>query len=393
MHLDKLLKLGLLSFLIFSYLESFSQNDFQEGYVITNNRDTLYGYIDYRSNTKNYKSCRFRKDGKIIEYSPNELIGFRFQNDKFFTSSVIINTFVEAVVEGELSLFKAKDKYILKKGNQINELTSQFADGKPGQKNNKWRGIVAYLISDCAGINNNINTLKLSERSLSMLTIQYNQCKNTQSLIYKENIPWLNLDVGAFIGLTKSTISISDRTGEFEYFAKSYSSIDPSGGLSFNITSPRISRKLSFLSGVYFTQSNYSSFIELKRPSNDQFHDVFIEISTVSTPFLLQYTMFNNPFQVYFQGGFNFDFNIEAKTTLLTETITSNVVSTANETVAFDINKEQVGVVSEIGVLKSFKKFRSGVGIRYVQMKRLNQTGGFIANNSRLAMNLVFVIK
>ena len=54
----------------------------QSGYVITNDNDTLRGTIDYRTDAKNARSCRFMAEGETAykEYLPNEIKGYRLSD-------------------------------------------------------------------------------------------------------------------------------------------------------------------------------------------------------------------------------------------------------------------------------------------------------------------------
>ena len=85
-------------FLFLSLMETFAQSDFRDGLIITLDQDTIHGLVDYQSNVKNYKHCRFKRDGVIKEYSPNQITGFGYLNDKFFTSKILKGLFVEVLV-------------------------------------------------------------------------------------------------------------------------------------------------------------------------------------------------------------------------------------------------------------------------------------------------------
>lgn len=55
-----------------------AQKNPQQGFIITNANDTVYGMVDYLSVEKNNQQCLFCKDGETqyVSYSPNELQGY-----------------------------------------------------------------------------------------------------------------------------------------------------------------------------------------------------------------------------------------------------------------------------------------------------------------------------
>ncbi len=66
--------------------QALGQSNPKKGYIITNSQDTIYGTVDYRSNTKNAKSCLFQANGETTfkEYSPKDISGYRFDEDGIF---------------------------------------------------------------------------------------------------------------------------------------------------------------------------------------------------------------------------------------------------------------------------------------------------------------------
>jgi hypothetical protein len=97
------------------------QVNFRPGFIITNNQDTVYGQIDYRSDIRMSEVCTFRtKQKEKIIYSPDEIFGFKFESGRFFISNEVYGKlrFVEILVEGELSIYyyddNTKPRYFFK---------------------------------------------------------------------------------------------------------------------------------------------------------------------------------------------------------------------------------------------------------------------------------------
>ena len=65
-----------------------SYYDFKNGYIITANQDTIYGYVNNNSYYDNSQFCEFKtsKNDSVIKYTPKELFGYRFIDGKFYIS-------------------------------------------------------------------------------------------------------------------------------------------------------------------------------------------------------------------------------------------------------------------------------------------------------------------
>lgn len=389
-------------FLIISFvliaINSFCQNDFRNGYIITLEKDTIIGQVDYRSNTKNYKSCIFKGKQEEREYYPDEIFGFGYNNDKFFSSQIVEGSFVEVLVLGEISLFKSQNKYHLKKDTNVYDLESfseeVVIDGKVGIRENiRWRGIMSYLISDCINNPNSIvSNLKLGEENLTKLVVRYNKCKGLVYTEFKVSKPWIKYDYGATVGIARSEIQFRNIPGSMSYLDDSYSSINPSIGVLFDISSPRITERIAFQGEIHFIKSSYSSLVIIENSSTD-YHDTYIDLSTLSVPLSFKYSFPEKKYGLYLQVGINYDYHLNAKSKLLSENVTGNVVNTFPERSAFEINKNQIGYWGGMGILKSYHKFKASISIRYFGMPALNKTGDFTAGNSRVLINLILFKK
>ena len=88
-----------------------AQTEFREGYIITKEKDTIYGELDHRGDRVMAKVCRFRKDDKVFKYRPSEISAYRFTDGKFFVSKKIEgrDIFLQFLIEGELNVYYFDD--------------------------------------------------------------------------------------------------------------------------------------------------------------------------------------------------------------------------------------------------------------------------------------------
>lgn len=66
----------------------FAQKDYQTGYIVTNNNDTIVGFVKDRKQPpfgKLYKKIYFKKKHKKKKYSPNQILAYK-QGDNLFES-------------------------------------------------------------------------------------------------------------------------------------------------------------------------------------------------------------------------------------------------------------------------------------------------------------------
>jgi hypothetical protein len=376
-----------------------AQSGFRNGFIITIGNDTIYGQVDYRTNARNYQSCIFKNDNEIKEYSPQQINGFGYVNDKYFSSKIIEGSFVEALVMGELSLYKFKSFFLIRKNEgEIFKLEtkekSSYVDGvQLIIEDNKWKGIISYLIFDCFP-NSNIlvRDMRLEEKDLTQLILKYNGCKQSDFKDFKKNRPWYKIDLGASIGLIRSSIDINNESGQFSYLANLYTSFDPTFGLILASSSPRISERLAIQSEVYITKSSYSGLVKLPG-STTRFYDTYINLTTVSVPISIKYSV---PVKKYFlcvQGGINYEYNVRTNTRLLSEIVYNHVVNTLPETTAFEIKKSLLGFWGGVGILKSFNRFKASANIRYYQMANMNEYIGLSAKLNRIGLSIIIYKK
>ena len=94
----------------------YAQNNYRPGFIITVQKDTIYGEIDYRTDKMNAKRCVFQSQGNDTEpvtYHPFEILGYRFTDDgKYYVSKNIelkygVSTpvFLEYLLQGMKSLY------------------------------------------------------------------------------------------------------------------------------------------------------------------------------------------------------------------------------------------------------------------------------------------------
>ncbi|PSK80594.1 outer membrane beta-barrel protein [Prolixibacter denitrificans] len=395
-------KIFILSLFVFglTMTRGMAQSDFRSGYIINQQNDTVWGKVDYRQDSKRYQQCRFKKEDQIAEYSPQQIKGYGFSNDEAYSSVVIDSSFVEILVEGKLSLYRQGPKfYVQKKGEKLQVLERKvetiIKDNKTYQReSDAWKGIMIYLTSDCLkNATNLLTNMHVTERDLTQLVVKYNKCQGTNLTVYKEDKPWTKLVIGAAVGATYTTLKTTYHMDMYSYMKDRYTSIDPTVGVVLDFSSPRIMEKLSLQPEVYFTKSSYTGFVVLNTVASTDYHNTQIDLTTISIPISLKYSLPKREYSGYIQGGFNFDYHIKAATNLRTEKAWLYDTVTTTESKAFDVNKKQGGFWGGIGFLKAFSHFDGSINVRYFHMLKLSQTAGIDMNSDKITFTVIIYSK
>ncbi|MFC2186366.1 hypothetical protein ACFCT7_03535 [Fulvivirgaceae bacterium LMO-SS25] len=380
----------------------YSQNDYRSGFIVTNEYDTIEGSINYRSNLSNYQSCQFKNEQGETEYLPNQIMGFGYFNDKFFTSGILDSTFVEVLVLGEINLYKSLNKYHLKKDDEIYHLETEIKIGRINgvlaeRDASKWRGILGFLVSDClVGINEIIKNLKFQERSISEIVVKYNKCSGSPFKEIKAKKPWTLFEFGASVGLNSSDIQIINGTDGYPGISKNYNSFDLSPGILISISSPRLTENVSFNSELYYINSKYTSLKILQGSLNTspiEYHATYIDINALSVPLSIKYSFPEKKIGLFLQGGINYVIHLNSKAQYFKEIVVGSIVNTMNEQAAFEINENQVGFWGGVGIQKSHKKLKGSLSLRYTKNSNHGQASNLKAANSQFSMNLTLIKK
>lgn len=367
----------------------FSQTDFRKGYVITNAGDTLFGLVDYREKTKAYRSCDFKtsKSQNAITYDPANIIGYGFENDKFFQSREIsiINqpaqiVFLEVIVRGLVSLYRFDDAYFVEKGNSglqqlTNEAKDVFIDGKRVLKNtNQHIVTINMLVFDCAEIRERVQKIRLEERALSKLIEDYNQCKGEPSVTFKAEKPWTKVVIGMTGGSNISQLNFEDIPGYKHLVGDFEVSKSPMIGVSFDILSPRLSERISFHGDLLYLISKYYSHTLYNSGFSIERNYVTIELQQLKVPIGIRYTFPERKFTPYFNAGVSGTIHLSSNSRWVRELESNSVVNTyVND--ALVIKNKQLGLWGGCGVLKSINdKLNSFFELRYEQTDGIVQS-------------------
>jgi hypothetical protein len=200
--------------LAFISIQAAAQNDYQPGYIITHENDTLYGEIGYWHNLKNHTRCRFRHHNLDTVYNPYDILGYGFPDDVFFTSQVVEGKFAEVLILGQMSLFQSgSDFYIHKTGypyQLIDKGEYVKQANRVGYVNPRWKGIFNYWALDC-GINViDLTNFRPGHRSLVEIVLKYNRCTGADYIEFRTQKPWMQAELDITAGVDYIYMNMRD---------------------------------------------------------------------------------------------------------------------------------------------------------------------------------------
>lgn len=160
-----------------------AQTTYKDGYVIMLNSDTIKGKVLDHIGTKRFQSVELVENNKKRIFTSDMISGYGVSGLKYFSSRLIKGEFVQVFQEGNLSLYKSKSGFWIKKdsGELIN-LSAIKSKNKKATANQRsaqslWKAKLYELIIDCSSITTqNIKSLKLNYGSLNSFVSKYNNC-------------------------------------------------------------------------------------------------------------------------------------------------------------------------------------------------------------------------
>ena len=298
-----------------SFFKLSAQGDYRPGYIITNSKDTIHGFVNNQVGLKNYRQCQFKKSkaGYSTDYAPSDIYGYRFSEGKYFISKEMPTkegskkVFVEMIIDGRLSLFRYNNAYYAEKEGEAtvyileNTETEVIVNEEKAFKENKeYVGILNMLMSDCRDQNLKIQSVRLKERSLTKLFEDYNECQGVAYENYKGDENWYIKNVGFNIGYVNS------RLRKDTFLERNFDRISTvTVGGNYEIIAPKVNDKLSLLTGLHFLSGKYVD-------GSSTYGDEIVEHFQVRLPLSIKYALTKNKTTPYFNLGIIYTLNLSS---------------------------------------------------------------------------------
>lgn len=240
-----------------------AQTDFRPGYIINQDRDTLYGEVDYRGPLLMGKICKFKnKESVVSEFFPNDISSFRFIDSKYYVSKEINHqkVFLEYLVKGKVNIYYLRDEvgdhyYIDKEGVPLTEIPYEeeiryVDDRQVRYKTTAHIGVLKYYMQDAPELQYQINSMKKPEhQNLIKLAEDYHAAlyKGEQYIVYEESRPLIKI-LPEFVGGVVRYSNVEDLKDK--YYMNT--------GIIGHIWMPRANEKMYLRTGLIYSQFSSS---------------------------------------------------------------------------------------------------------------------------------------
>ncbi|MEE4259308.1 MAG: outer membrane beta-barrel protein [Bacteroidales bacterium] len=237
----------LVALLIFTFIQistSLCQKNYLPGQVVTNEGDTISGYIDYQHWSRSPASIKFSKEiaGTPEKYGPLDIQSFQVANDIFESRSITVSesprttsqlsydtkypsksvtAFLLVLVSGKVSLYQYIDEmgtdyyYVESATYPLMELTyfKYYVEdqGKRGiAENTKFRGQLIAVMSDDPELHKQITKANYNPEELSEIIAAYNN-QSINNNMYVHNIDKAHYRFGVFVGAVLTRLDCGDK--------------------------------------------------------------------------------------------------------------------------------------------------------------------------------------
>lgn len=367
----------------FCCLNSYSQLDFREGFIVTSEGERINGFLNYKEGYQKFSSCEFKDSEKsnTVIYFPNQLQSYGYNDDAYFITKEIetpnlenLNkVFLEVLVKGKATLYKHRGSFYIEKADTIfHELENKIKTvEKYGQeyvkKSKRYVGVLNYMLSDCPTINKRIKGILLKEKSLTQLVEAYNSCSNESSITYKSNKKWIDIAPGVTFGLNSSTIELLSGIPEIKNnLAGTYNSeVNIMPGLFFDFTFQKINERFSLHTGAFILKSTYETLIIYETGPNSYRNDITLELKQIKIPVGIRYNFPDRNITPFINAGLSTTIPVETNSLWIQEREGDGTIETT-ESIAFKINEPRIGYWAGLGIKKKLLKNLTGFSeIRY----------------------------
>ncbi len=290
-----------LAFVCLIHFNLIAQQNFDRGYIVTLNQDTIRGSVLITSASEITRSVNFKNDrtGELKEYRPAELAGFGMGPD-VYSSRHFINkgeeqvsdtAFLKQLVRGEYNLYAfvtpVNNYYLIEKDTtQYFLIKKPFGNGEEIDQKQYYYSYLNLLAISCEKLIPEVDHVAFNDRDLSDFVMKLDNCDATghSSNFYQKQKT--QMDPVGFIG----GWPVSNNSQFTMNFA-----------LSFSI--PRVDKKSSLNIGINYSNSTH--------PTEDlnnynQVYTLVTKYSIVSIPVTFQYNFTDSRVQPYLYGGFSF---------------------------------------------------------------------------------------
>ena len=290
-----------------SHFTLLAQQNFDPGYIIDHNRDTLKGFIKTVVEADLSESVHFKKEinGEWKQYGPSDLVGFGFDNEVFKSirfhnttdGNKMDTTFAKQLVSGQYNLFtymkSARRFFLLQKDTSIYLLYDELFrnSGEIDQVAN-YQNYLNFISVPCDKLKNKYTQVGYDEKSIADFVQETNNCISGGSSVSYYQKQKTIMTPMIFVGGLPLSGQNSQITANF----------------TLRLTLPHVDKQASLNIGLNYSSTTYMMAYS---KSLNTIYQYYTREQITSIPFTVQYNVTQTRIQPYFYLGFSYAYIIK----------------------------------------------------------------------------------
>ncbi len=365
------MKVFLLVFLFGNSIYLFGQDKFGSGYYISQNRDTVKGFIEYRNNFGYSFKFRSIPRERSKELSTENVIQFGFTNGSIYRmidfalgDAATTPVFAQVLFDGQIDLLVYKSKLFLDGGGTNRFKLSgrrPISRGEAIKILQENTGYLNILLRDCPEVKDQAGKVRISSAAIADILSKYHDCtKATYANYSKGRKKQINLGFSIGVALPNIKFEATSNNSYSAYLARSTfqdSPISPLIGVHYVSRGRRPSALFSFLQDLQFSKAEFvgSSFYNWEADGSEftETSKTIIKYSKVDYRFGLRISARSNTFNPYASFGLSISrhFGLTSKSD-----ITLQINDAVEERKEAPIDNRSGGSWVSLGVSKKVKE-------------------------------------
>ena len=348
----------------------YAQSNFEQGYIIKPNGDTIHGLIDNRQWELHPTSIAYKASdiGSIIWYSPSEILGFGVGMFVFISALAEIDDslhklehltessepnivekhlFLQVIFQGEKSLYYHKDingkPYFFIDTNgevswlyfkrYINISKSVSRSTRNISSINTYKGQLQLYFHDCTDLK---STIEKADYTLSDLyrvfKKYYDLCDGKMEFKIERIKPDVRYQLDLLAGLTHTSINFEGTIRPWLYEPDFPSSIDFTGGIGFEIRLPHNNYLSSIYNELLYSQmSTEASHLYYSMGSYATYKHSSFDFRYIKVKSMYQHNIRLGEARLFANAGLGIGLLFMVKDCLITEYMYNNILTDQEE--------------------------------------------------------------
>ena len=315
-----------IAFLLFLYLPCtiIAQKNFVNGYIVTIEKDTIFGLVHLTPNSYVNKKIEFKRNNSNVSetLNPNEIKCIRTEEKYIESKNVFFGNekkqmFLEVIFEGLVNAYYLDDNnFFVEKDDSIYQLSlieKEILKEEDGKKyfveSKEYLGILAFLFKDEPKMVQEIGNNRLTKKSLAKIFREYSDktCKDCDFTDYtdtKKHSVFIEPQIGinhAILGFVKP--------GDFVSFTA------PSAAINIHVPSLR-NKHWDLITGISYSFYKFSGDYNHSIYTNKETYRVSLDYSTLTIPLMIEYSFTRNKIQPTIKIGYNNNFILSQNNSL-----------------------------------------------------------------------------